>query len=546
MTSDRRKSIREQLEALLGSPDAGWQGSKPKSSTDQKRLPSAPKTAKQVELPPAGKPNSGASVSGRDRTKPSEPGPIESSSKPSRVNYKFPVGARLERDPAIAAIRGDADLNFVRERLGQVVFRGETAPVQKMAQQTVEDVWSRIELGSSILRACPGPDESGYLVGFDFGTSSSKIVVHQPGARDLAFALPVPQEFQVEENGRRQDHLWRTVVWYNPDSDHFCLTPQANASPIEGFKTRMLQGDSQPLVDSVTGLEAATAYLAMLFAYVVGHYRLAAPDGFDRTKHFSRFHFGVPVSSLQGASCEADFKTCCIAAMGLSANARSITLRHVRAALSLASKPHTVTANTPCILFEELAAVVAGYSASPDHRPGPHIIADIGASTLDIATFNILGPDEHVPVFYSSVELLGADSLSVARRLGISESQFESACRGQTNRVIYVTHTRRDPKFRPNNGTPKTLIITGGGRLAPLYGQVFTPYEPALGAPSRTPVPSKNLIYNRETDFARLLLAWGLSQEEVYLPAIKPPNEIEDLLPVNSVLKAQMPSKDQC
>ena len=37
-----------------------------------------------------------------------------------------------------------------------------------------------------------------------------------------------------------------------------------------------------------------------------------------------------------------------------------------------------------------------------------------------------------------------------------------------------------------------------------------------------------NLQYDEGADFARLLLAWGLSQEETELPVLKPPSEIED------------------
>lgn len=425
-------------------------------------------------------------------------------------------------------LQGDAALNLVREQLKGVVFRGETVPASAISNDSRARLLHFLSSGARTLRSHPEPDDLGYIVGFDFGTSSCKVVFHQPGAGDLAYAMPVPWELRVEEAGRRQDHLWRTVIWFDATTGQFLPFPEAGAVPVEGFKTRLLQQDMSELLPGVTAAEVATAYLAFIFAYAIGHYKEAAPAGFRRDAHFARFHFGAPVASMEDSDCVEVFRQVTSAAMQVAARSDRLLLPEIRSALASVAPGEPVTARTPCLLFEELSAVVAGYRASPQHRTGPHVIVDIGASTLDIATFNVLPGSGHVPVFYTSVELLGSDAHTSATRMGLDDDLFTRACQAQTEQVLEITRTRRDPQFAVNSGVLKPMLFVGGGRLDPVYERIYAGYEKGLGAPRRTPLPGENLRYDRETDFSRLLLAWGLSQEDINLPRIKPPSQIED------------------
>ena len=532
-----RLSMREQLERLFGKPAS-------ESSSGAKSVgKSAPRHQSDAQRRSA--PSRGPQSSVAHALRPVEV--VQSKAltpSPAMAADRKPVPV-IDRTAA-KIITGDAALNLVRDKLQGMTFHGATPPPTSVAEAEESAVRSIVTRGGHILIERAEPDETGYLVGFDFGTSSSKVVIHQPGAQDLAYALPVPEPLRVEERGRRQDHLWRTVVWFNPQTQSFSLLPLAGHRPIEGFKTKLIQSDGDARLGPVSAMEAATAYLAMLCAFTIGHHALYAPRGFKRDQHYSRFHLGAPVSSLEEADCVSAFRVCLNAAMQLAPRASALDLVSVQQAVATAGNASEVTGATPCLLFEELAAVVAGYRASSDHRRGPHLIVDVGASTLDIATFSILDEQSPVPVFYSSVELLGSDSYAVARALEVSSDQFGKACQAQCEQVLYTTWTRRDPQFRSKNGIPKPLIFIGGGRLNRFYEDIFQRYTTALESHTRTPQPGNNLTFDPSTDFARLLVAWGLSQEDIRLPRIKAPSEIEDFSPVPSSGTAGFVSKDMC
>lgn len=425
---------------------------------------------------------------------------------------------KVAKPKAPAELQGLEALNYVTARVDLSALRGETPPPTAIDLHEGVELQTCLAAGSEILGERPSPDEAGYLVGFDFGTSSSKVVVHQPGAGDLAYALPAPDALLVVEQGRRQQHLWRSVVWFHAETSRFTLTPAEGAVPIEGFKTGLIQSSGHRMASGVTHTQAATAYLALLIAYVVGHHRRHAPAGFDRQTHFSRFHFGVPVACKDERGCADEFRRVLAAAFDVAPFVADLDLATVKAALASAATDGPVSAETPFVLVEELAGVIAGYKASPDHRTGPHVIVDVGASTLDVATFHIPEGDHKVLVFMSAVGLLGAEALRSARQLEVPDPTFRAACAQHTRHVLSTTFLRKDSDFFLQNGIPKPLLFVGGGRLTDVHDELYSHYPKGLEAPRRTPAPGSNLSYDYETDFARLLLAWGLAQEERNFP----------------------------
>jgi len=471
--------------------------------------------------------------------RPNEIAPIfpdrEFAQNPLRANRApTPIGLG---EQALTRVRGAVDLEALR------------LPPEASAKdlRATEAVVRRVNMGAEILRAHPEPDETGYIVGFDFGTSCTKIVVHQLGAGDLAYALPVPESARVQERGVAQEHLWRSAIWFDNATGAFSLEPVAGAVRLEGFKTGLIQAEGHRMVAGVTHLVAATAYLTLLIAYVIGNHRLAAPPGFDREMHFSRFHFGVPVACKEEAACIADFSLALTAAFDLAPEAIDLDETAVRSALARAKVTAQAKSDTPFLLFEELAGVIAGYKASRDIRGGPHVVVDVGASTLDVATFNIPPEgDEPVPVYMSAVDLLGADALEAARRKEIPDEIFSLACNQHTRHVITHTFLSKNARFLEGNGVPKPLLFVGGGRRTDVHDRLYKNYPKGLEAPLLTPLPNARPLCDTSTDFSRLLVAWGLSQEDALLPRIKPPSEIEDYVQRYTDYSALYIDKDLC
>ncbi len=249
--------------------------------------------------------------------------------KPGRLTPKL-ESARVRPKPARpdgpAGLTGADALRYVRQAVDVASLAVAAPLLDSLDEATTLLIQARIERGAGILRARPDPDPMGYRVGLDFGTSATKVVLCSDAA-DADYALEVPSGLRVNEDGRRQQHLWRTCVWYEDATTCFRLAPSAMARPITGFKTGLIQADGHRMLFSgISHNAAAAAYLALLIAYIVGAdaERIELAGGTPR--HYSRFHVGVPVPSLEEDPRVAGFHQVVQAAFALAPNAAELSV----------------------------------------------------------------------------------------------------------------------------------------------------------------------------------------------------------------------------
>jgi len=158
----------------------------------------------------------------------------------------------------------------------------------------------------------------------------------------------------------------------------------------------------------------------------------------------------------------------------------------------------------------EFVAQIAGYLESPQVKEGLHALIDIGAATLDVATFNVVMRNDRaspprIPIFFSAVRPLGTHYLRHNRhsRLDLDLSWNDAApvesadefggrngkplhevvavdeeFAGQIERCITGvidgtrTNARGDPRSSAwREGLP--IFITGGGSNCALYRQAI-------------------------------------------------------------------------
>ncbi len=450
---------------------------------------------------------------------------------PKLAETKKQVSAPAPRGPE--QLSGAAALRHVLDRVDLAALHGKAQPAIQICSETHDAVTDLVKRGAAIFTQAPDPDLMGYRVGLDFGTSATKVVVCSDAA-DVDYAMEVPPDLQVEEHGRRQQHLWRTCVWFDDAKQLFRLAPSDTTRPIFGFKTGLIQGDGRRMLSpGISHTAASTAYLALLIAYIIGMDadRLERQGGLKR--HYSRFHIGVPVASLEEDERVAGFHRVVQAAFVLAPSADALTLDAVTAALRQELGPTETHAHTPYQLFEELAGVVAGYMLTPERSAGPHIIVDVGAATLDVATFFIPDGENPLEVYESGVELLGAQALDCAMAAQIPASTFGAACQEHTRHILSKTFRTKDYAFLPGPGNPsKPMIYVGGGRKTSLHQSTYEGYAKAFLAPMRSPGVGRWLERNVETDQERLLLAWGLAQDPGAdaIPRIRPPSQVVPVL----------------
>ncbi len=235
----------------------------------------------------------------------------------------------------------------------------------------------------------------------------------------------------------------------------------------------------------------------------------------------------------------------------------------------------------------EFVAQIAGYLKSPQVTEGLHALIDVGAATLDVATFNVVLPKQdtvpRVPIFFSAVKQLGTHFLSHERhaRLGLElvwndATPIETAAefvrrhgRDVTevdvidvefaNRVASCiasvmngtrTNARGDPRSAAwREGLP--VFVTGGGSACEVYGRAIRESETKL----KGWICSKERFRFIEMDLApatstdvdpaaavRLTVAIGLTEDAEDIARIVPHFDIE---PITRTANALRPDRDE-
>lgn len=431
------------------------------------------------------------------------------------------------------------------QRITELVASSTTefeAPPTAIPEETAATLQRRIALGARWFETHFEPDEPGIIVGFDFGTSSAKIAVRDPmGLEDDLAAIEAPIELQ----SMNHPYLWRATVWFNPESERFSLYPQTGCVPLAGFKTGIIGGTGNNRVSKhcdVTRVQAAIAYLALHTAQVFGCLQDAPPFGAVAPAAYLRFNIGVPVAAIDNSAVGADYKRIVAAAFKLIPYAWELDLTRIKTEFAEAG-PETPDGFD---LVPELAAAIAGYSSQKTARTGAHLLIDVGASTLDMVTFLRVASKKSTGI-ESSVELLGAAALEVARRSGEPQLECELACRYQYKELIDASRQEHRTRVEFKSGREVQIIATGGGCNADLHDQFIKSRatKDLLGeVPIILPSPPA-VIAKKDCDAARLLLAYGLTMDVFEKVELLPPSKTPDM-PAKSSTEIVVPGAEHC
>ena len=418
----------------------------------------------------------------------------------------------------------------IREIVGSRSPSIEPRP-KAISAHTAQQIEARITRGAADFAAHPEPDlDNGFIVGFDFGTSSLKLAVRQPYkvGPNIGF-LSVPDELRSGSHS----HLWQTALWFDPESETFSLFPQSGMAVLEGFKTGIIGGHGGARVHNdlpVTRAEAAIAYIALQMAHFFGWYAETRPlaSGGER---FLSINIGIPVAAHDDERAFKSFRHIVSAARELVPFAEQLALADVR-------KTHQSSSGSLPAgweLIPELTAAIAGYTSEPTSLDGTHVLIDVGASTLDIVAFNHVRRERNA-VISAGVELLGAAALEAALAENITNEDFRWACDRQFNSVFgdACRPSRGSNGFSPVLRSREVQLITTGGGCASTLHSTFIEDKndpKILGSlPIMRPEPPASSVTG-VADPSRLLLAYGLTRDIPELLELKLPSQVPDIEP---------------
>ena len=444
-----------------------------------------------------------------------------------------------------------------------------------------------------------GPNDGNSLdivVGVDFGTSSTKVVVRAPYYTGTpAFAVPFGDFAH-----KSLEYLLPTRLFVGKDG--ICsLTSMPETSILTDIKIGLMQN---PLcrIESASGppceasaTTAAAAYLALVLRYVRCWF-LANKRGIfgEFTLRWS-FNLGLPAAIDDDPKLREAFDISGKAAWILSKRTGPIT---IGAAQDAIKDIKCSTGETDCAfdLIPEVIAEAIGYVRSISRNDGLHLLVDVGASTLDVCSFNlhVREGDDHFPILTADVDLLGAKRLHRARidgsgatnpvdesdpgsiipddievyvpqaqetvqkirdKIATAENDFMWECEKLLRRTIMDLRRTRYPDS-PVWSAKLPLFICGGAKNMQMYREVvsnvhkwlrddYIPFSDGIRW-FELPKPGSLEAKIDDESYHRLAVAWGLSHESFNIGHYTRPDDINDISPSDRKdWEDAYPSKDQ-
>ena len=391
-------------------------------------------------------------------------------------------------------------------------------------------------------------DEFFLNIGFDFGTSCSKIIVSAPYfAGEPSFALAVPSFFQMDDH----PHLWKGILSLEKSSERLSLVPLSDSQQISDLKTTLMGAPHRVLCKSkgaqLTSEYCCAAFIGLLLRLTKGWIWQNFSQFFGQDPEIFKIrweaNFGLPAATIEDSELKSKFAGVFRAAWQMSESSADLDGN------SLAGFFADAETNRPELdsfidIRPEVAAQAIGLIRANLADFGTYALVDVGASTLDVCVFNYLdgGDVDKQALFVADVTLLGAqsptwfDDLKQKGVIDADEHQLRREIRQAMAGPVILTKTRKNRRATVWKEV-LPVIFAGGGRQSAIHRDAFGDFEGdwirltetngiKLVEPS-IPIGLKAMCETSE--YHRLSVAWGLSITkddfgDIVLPGEIPPD----------------------
>jgi hypothetical protein len=259
-------------------------------------------------------------------------------------------------------------------------------------------------------------------IGVDFGTAFTKVAI-----RAGADLVPVDWSAVTGDDSETGRYVVPGLVVRAPDGE-YCWRRVTKGDIRGNLKLPVIE-----MAESEEGPIATVAYLALVIRYARAFLYRNTEIGRKLVGRSLRWelNIGCPTEPHENPDVVQILQRIARTAWQLA------TLDHLNESgiltvwktgaenIGLEAEPHVVP---------EFVAQIAGYLQSPQVKEGLHALIDIGAATLDVATFNVvmqndLASSPLIPIFYSAVRPHGTHYLRHHRhsRLGLDLSWNDAA-----------------------------------------------------------------------------------------------------------------------
>ena len=438
------------------------------------------------------------------------------------------------------------------------------APVREEPPTEISDA-DKESLETVLRLGCALPTGDGeelfIILGLDFGTSSTKVIVRLPyETGEPTIAIPAPAHCR----SGNEPYLWQTVVWLGAQGT-FRPWPEPETMVLSSLKQGLLQGRSERAIDStigtVTRAQAGVAYLTYVIRYVRGWLLRHRPHLFVGRKPQWFVNIGVPVATYDDPDLAAPYRRIGAAALQLAKVDSPIGVESTQAFLT---NPNVEQAGESAEDAEELgiavipeaAAEMTAFAKSTRGAPGLYLLVDVGAMTLDVCMFRLnRDVDELYSFMEAEVRPLGVDALYWFLSEGKTELECIKQCGQALHDVVMRTKRHRDPRaecWKQGNTVP--VFLAGGGAANRFHRERVEHLGTWLADNTVSggirlvdlAVPQTMACPEPLREFGRMAVAWGLSYPPMEIGRIETMRQIDDVSPDPIVdYKARLITKDQ-
>ncbi len=403
----------------------------------------------------------------------------------------------------------------------------------------------------------PAGRTSGYMlvVGLDFGTAYTKVVVRDALVTDPGKAYPI--QFKLPDRAT----CFLPSLVFHQDGELFTAfdTVPSGAERVDYLKMRLVAAVEQTRASawadhsSPYSIQVTVAwFLSCVLAAVGARMREIWPDYGEHPEDFCFINICVPIAYSDGSAVESRLMDALYAARA-AVGPLGTTTPSPDILGALLADPAALRAEADfCYAYPETSSNLQSYLKSRSRKPGLYLLLDVGAGTVDLTFFQILEDESNeAPLRYYHAAVLDAGSsrlelLTVSRdpriplldalaykegRLRAPPAALVSAFVAAQKQVhdevgrgvgdgVSVTESKLHPERRRQLELMKDvrLIFSGGGFVENPYEKASRFFQEARQW--RYPAPVDKLTDPADLDwegidesipFRRLSVAYGLS-----------------------------------
>jgi hypothetical protein len=234
------------------------------------------------------------------------------------------------------------------------------------------------------------------MLGVDFGTSCTKVVIGDHGWKGQSYAVP------VGSGGNGLDRFLRATQ------------VKAGRNPETNLKMRLMEAPDSPEVRDLVAF-----YVAGIIRNSLQWFSTDGPRQYAGRTPVWSLNLGFPAKQIEGGSLVQAYREIGEVAARLGTSDLPLNLdavRSLRDSSEIFSSSRLIPSER-IELYPEIAAQLAGYINSPYRAQGNLILIDVGAGTLDVSTAILHGNDEEDVMSFHFCEVgpFGALKLLEAR-----------------------------------------------------------------------------------------------------------------------------------